>query len=394
MTGVLHGLRVVDFGRFVAGPYCATILGDLGAEVIRVERREGGEDRWLSPVADGGEGALFMQVARNKLGMTLDLQKPEGRDIVRRLVKTADVLTINSPVNQLPAMGLDYPSLKAIKEDIIVTMVSTFGSTGPYSNRVGFDQLGQAMSGSMYLTGDGETPVRATVPWVDFGSALYATIGTMSAIMERQRSGEGQLVEIALLHTALNFTNSHLIEQAVIAANRTATMNLAWTAGPSNTFRTKDGWIYTVVIGQSLFKRWCRMVGEDGWFSDPRFKDDPTRGSHGKILSDRMQRWCENRTTAQVLATLDEARIPCGPVLSPQGVLDNEHVKEANFLQPIDYPGLLHRAPIATSPIRSTIASDKATTRPPLLGEHTDRILMELGYSPAEIVAFRAADVV
>lgn len=394
MAGVLEGIRVLDFGRYIAGPFCATMLGDLGAEVIRIEKLEGSEDRWVTPVAAGGEGAMFLQMGRNKLGMTLDPMKPAGREVVRRLVKTADVVIANLPLVQLKDMGLDYDSLKAIKPDIILTMNSTFGSVGPYKDRVGFDTLGQAMSGAMYLTGDGETPMRAAVPWVDFGSALFATVGTLAAIMEKKRSGKGQLVETALLHTALNFADGHLIEQALIAANRTAIMNRAWTAGPSDCFKTKDGWIFCLTIGQPLFKRWCKLMGEEAWLTDPRFKDDLARGDNGEILSERMQRWCSERTNEEVIAALEKARIPCGPVLTPQQALDDPHIREVGFLQPVDYPGLPKPAPVVTTPVKLSETPGTIRRRAPLLGEHTAEILGQLGYAAEEIEALKRDKVV
>ena len=151
MSGVLEGLRVLDFGRYIAGPFCATMLADLGAEVIRIEKLDGSEDRYTSSIAQGGEGGTFMQVARNKLGFTLNPMKREAREVLRRLISSADVVVANLPLPTLKDMGIDYESLKAIKPDIILTHVSAFGNTGPYSERVGFDLLGQAMSGGMYL---------------------------------------------------------------------------------------------------------------------------------------------------------------------------------------------------------------------------------------------------
>ena len=216
MGGVLEGVRVLDFGRYIAGPYCATLLAEFGAEVIRVEKRDGSEDRFVAPVGEGGEGALFLQVNRNKKCITLDPMKPEGQEVMRRLVATADVVVANLPPQTLRAMKLDYDSLKAIKPDIILTTATAFGGPGPWSDRVGFDGVGQVMSGAVYMTGAGDPPYRAAVNWVDFGTALHCAFGTLAALIERGKSGRGQIVEGALLATALSFTNATLIEQAVI----------------------------------------------------------------------------------------------------------------------------------------------------------------------------------
>ena len=268
MPGVLEGIRVLDFGRYIAGPYCAALLAEHGAEVIRIEKREGSEDRYQAPVADTGEGALFLQINRNKLGLTLDPMRPEGQEIVRKLVATADVVVANLPPQTLAAMKLDYESLTAVKPDIILTTVTAYGRGGPYSDRVGFDGIGQVMSGAVYMTGTEDQPYRAQVPWVDFGTALHCAFGTMAALMARKVTGKGQWVEGALLATAVTFGNALLIEQAVIAPNRVPTGNRGQTAAPVDIFRTKDGWILAQVIGQPLFKRWAKLMGEEHWLTD------------------------------------------------------------------------------------------------------------------------------
>ena len=209
MAGVLEGIRVLDFGRYIAGPYCAALLAEHGADVIRIEKREGSEDRFQAPVAETGEGALFLQMNRNKRGLTLDPMTPDGREVVRRLVATADVVVANLPPQTLLAMQLDYESLTAVKPDIILTTVTAYGRGGPYSERVGFDGIGQVMSGAVYMTGTEEQPYRAQVPWVDFGTALHCAFGTMAALMARKATGEGQWVEGALLATAVTMTNAH-----------------------------------------------------------------------------------------------------------------------------------------------------------------------------------------
>ena len=269
MAGVLDGIRVLDFGRYIAGPYCATLLAEQGAEVIRIEKREGSEDRYQAPVAETGEGALFLQINRNKLGLTLDPMLPEGQEIVRKLVATADVVVANLPPQTLAAMKLDYDSLKAVKPDIILTTVTAYGRGGPYSDRVGFDGIGQAMSGAVYMTGEPDQPYRAQVAWVDFGTALHCAFGTMAALMAKKATGKGQWVEGALLATAVTLGNALLIEQAMINANRVPTGNRGQTSGPVDLYRTRDGWILCQVVGNPLFKRWANLMGEAHWLDRP-----------------------------------------------------------------------------------------------------------------------------
>ena len=398
--GILEGVRVLDFGRYIAGPYCAALLGDLGAEVIRIERRDGSEDRFVQPIVpeagpgEGGEGAMFLQMNRNKRGLTLDPMTETGRGIVRRLAATADVVVANLPPSTLKAMGLDYESLTAVKPDIILTTVSAFGHGGPYSERTGFDGVAQSMVGAAYLTGHPDEPVKSYAPWVDFGTASLSAFGTLAALMERQKSGKGQVVEGSLLSTALAYFNFHLIEQELRKTNRVAIGNRSPYAGPADIVRTKDGWILVQVIGMPLFKRWARLMGEDHWLTDPRFKDDLSRGDHGEILSERTQRWAETRTTEEALAELEAARIPAGPVYSPQQALEDRHIQEMGYLKPLPFPGLPGPAPIMETPLRFSRTPASLRERAPLLGEHTEAILGELGYTTEEIESFRSEGVI
>ena len=401
MPGVLDGVRVLDFGRYIAGPFCAALLGDLGAEVIRIERLGGGEDRFFIPVgaasATGprsGGGAMFLAMNRNKRGMTLDPAAPQGREIVQKLVATADVVVANLPPAVLRALALDLDSLRAIKPDIILTTVTGFGAGGPLSHKHGFDGIGQAMSGAVYLSGTPEQPIALKVPWVDFGTACLSAFGTLAALLERGKSGRGQKVEGALLRTAIAFANSLLIEQALTGVDRVATENRGFNSAPADYFRTSDGWIVATVIGEPMFRRWCRMIGEEHWLADPRFADDQARGDNGEIISARMAEWCAARSCEAALAELENASIVAGRVYSPQQALDDEHIRAAHLLEERDHPALGQTVPLAPTPIELSETPGTYRRPAPLLGEHTDEILASLGYRAVEIAALRALKVV
>ena len=389
--GVLSGIRVLDFGRYIAGPLCAAMLGDHGADVIRIEKVDGGEDRYLYPVTDAGDGALFLQMNRNKRGITLDPRVEGGAKLLRRLVRSADVVIANLPAETLRTMGLDYESLRSIRPDIILTSISAFGSEGPYAERVGFDGIGQAMSGSAWLSGPPGQPTKAFASWVDFSTALNAAFATLVAIHHRQANGAGQHVDCNLFATAATVMNFPLIEQALTGRERAATGNRAQSGGPADFFRTQDGWITVQVIGAPLFKRWARLMEEPSWLADERFATDAKRADNGAILSERMASWCEVRTSEEALRLLAGARIPAGPILSPAGVLADEHVKASGMLTPMAYPGAASPAPMIMSATHLGETPAAIHRRPPMLGEHADFLLAELGYAPAEVAALRAA---
>jgi crotonobetainyl-CoA:carnitine CoA-transferase CaiB-like acyl-CoA transferase len=394
MAGILDGIRVLDFGRYIAGPYCAALLAEHGADVIRIEKRDGSEDRFVAPVGEDGVGALFLQMNRNKRSLTLDPMAAEGQEVVRRLVRTADVVVANLPPQTLAAMRLDYDSLRSVKPDIILTTSTAYGHGGPYGDRVGFDGIGQVMSGAVYMTGEPDRPYRASVAWVDFGTALHCAFGTLLALMARRQTGQGQKVEGALLATAVTFTNAMLIEQAVISADRVPTGNRGQTAAPVDLYRTTDGWIICQVVGEPLYRRWAKLMGEPHWLSDPRFKDDLARGDHGILISERMQRWTGERSTAEALDILGRERVTAAKVLKPQETLDDPQVRAMGFLTPLDYPGLPRPAPVAEVPVWLTATPGGIRHRAPLLGEHTDAILAEIGYAAAAVAELRRKRVI
>jgi crotonobetainyl-CoA:carnitine CoA-transferase CaiB-like acyl-CoA transferase len=370
------------------------LLADMGADVVRVDRRQGSEDRYVAPVSDTGDGTLFLTLNRNKRSLTLDTSKPDSAEIIRRLAAHADVIVANLPIDVLKKMGLDYETLRSIKPDIILARVSTFGPDGPYARRVGFDTVAQAMSGAMSLTGFPGVPVRATVPFADYGTALHTAFGVMVALYHRAQTGHGQLVDGSLLATSITFMQSLLAERSVLDIERQQQGNAGYHAAPADTFRTLDGWIVVSVIGHEMFARWARAVGREDLLADSRFADDLGRADHREVINDAMEAWLASRTTAQAIADLESARIPAGPVLCPGQVLDDPQVKARELLKYVEYPGAPKPVPVANTAVRLSETPGCIRHRAPMLGEHTDEVLGELGYTKLEIEALRQTQVV
>ena len=385
MSGVLEGVRVLDFGRYIAGPFCGALLADYGAEVIRIERVEGSEDRYVTPVSEDGQGAMFLQLNRNKLGFTLNPTKDKGKEIVKKLVETADIVIANLPEQTLKSMSLDYEELKKINPGVILTSNTAFGTTGPYAERVGFDGVAQAMSGAMDMTGHPDQPTKAYAPYVDFCSASLAAYGTLLAYIEKLKTGKGQRVQTSLLQTALTTTNSLLIEQELLSVNRVASMNRAQTSGPSDTFQTKDGWILVQTVGRPLFERWANLMNEEKWLTDERFKDDLSRGENGNLISQRMAEWCLERTSKEAIEELEKSRIPVGEVLKAEETLREDHILKKGSFVKMKYPTLDQEYSVVGPAVDLSENPGQIKKRSPQLGEHNLEILSGLGYSREEI---------
>ncbi|MGH6879203.1 MAG: CaiB/BaiF CoA transferase family protein [Rhizomicrobium sp.] len=391
MAGPLQGIRVVDFGRYIAGPFCAALLGDLGADVIRVEKRDGREDRTLvslGETAEGAprEGALFLQMNRNKRSLTLDPASLRGGEIMGKLIAQCDVVVANLPRSALAAIGLDYERVSKLNPRAILAVATAFGLDGPYAERVGFDGIAQAMCGAAWFSGTEERPVRAAAPWVDFATASLLALGVVTALRARDETGRGQLVEGALLRTAMSCFSPMLIEEAVLRLDRQPTLNRSQTAAPSDIFRTRDGWVIIAVNGDPLFARAARLVGAPEWLDDSRFASDKSRGNHGAIISTRVSEWCAALSTAEAIAACNAARVPAGPVCRPREALEDPHLRASDIFTTIDFPGI-GAAPIAATPVKLHATPGEIRRRPPLLGEHNTEILAAIGYSPVEIAA-------
>jgi len=390
---VLRDVRVLDFGKFVAAPSSTWLLSNFGADVIKVEPVGGSPDREPFRITDELDGAGFLQLHSNKRSLCLDHESPGGREVLERLLRQTDVVVLGAPAGTLRRQRLDYESLSRVNPQLIYLNVSAFTSLGPRADEIGFDGVGQVMSGAAYMSGFGDTPTRSFCSFVDVTTGIYSALAIACALLDRQRTGKGRYLETSLMTSAYAAMSWLLVEQAAAQRNRTRSGNRAQSSGPSDIFRTRDGWIVVQVLGNGMFAKIARLVGHPEWIDDPRFRSDNDRAENGAVLSEGVAAWCSQWTSAEALQLLREHRLPGAPVYSLQEALEDPQVAALGLMQSVQHPGRpdlkLMKAPIVVdgefAPLRS---------RPPLVGEHTATVLNALGYSSEAIESLRRANVV
>ena len=391
MKRVLDDIRVLDFGRFIAAPYCGMMLADMGAEVIRIDRPGGEEDRTHGLIGPNGQNVAYPSYARNKKGITLNLlgkEKDKSRKVLADLVKSADVVLYNFSPNAAKLMGLTYEELAAIKPDIIVSAVSCYGSTGPYANRIGFDFMAQAMSGAMALGGfTGIPPQRSQLPFCDYSTALNSTIGILLALRHRDQTGEGQMVDLSLLQTAVSFTAPQIAEAETLGRLRPRVGNRAAYLGPSDLYKCKDGYVFIATIMDSLWRRLAKVIGREDLIDDPDLYNDLGRFENRHKVDPLVTEWTASRTVREVIAAMEKARIPCARYLELDEVTKDPHIQAREMVEYIDMeePGL-ENMPICGIPIKLSKTPGRVETRAPRVGEHNETIYHDLlGYSDDEL---------
>lgn len=401
--GALSHIRVLDLTRVLAGPWCAQTLADFGADVIKVERPGAGDDtrHWGPPYlkdadgADTAEAAYYLAANRNKRSVTVDIATPEGQQIVRELAAQSDVVLENYKVGQLKKYGLDYDSLRAMKPDLVYCSVTGFGQTGPYAHRAGYDFIIQGIGGFMSITGerDGEPgggPQKAGVAIADLATGLYSTIAVLAALAHRDRTGEGQYIDMALLDVQVallaNMNTNFLASGKPPVRWGNAHPNIV----PYQTFQTRDGWIIVAVGNDGQFRKFVEAGGRPELADDERFATNPSRVRHRDTLVPILAEMVKARDKADWIGALEAAGVPCGPINDLDEVFDNEQVVARGMQVSLPHPCGAD-AKLVRNPIRMSATPPEARTAPPLLGAQTDDVLRDmLGYDDAKIATLRA----
>ncbi|MFV8830271.1 CaiB/BaiF CoA transferase family protein [Alkalihalobacterium sp. APHAB7] len=386
----LNGIKVLDLTRVLAGPYSTMILGDLGAEIIKVEAPGGSDDtRYWGPPFKGTESAYYLCANRNKRAITLNLKSEEGIEVLKKLIKRSDVVIENFKSGTMEKWGLGYDVMKTINKEIIHCSITGFGQNGPYKNLPGYDFIIQAMSGLMSITGSDQSgPMKVGVAISDIVTGLYANIGILAALQERTRSGEGQSIDISLF-------DSQISALANVASNYLISGNIPGLLGnqhpnivPYQPFPTLDGEMVVAVGNDGQFKKLCTLLDLEAISTDDKFTTNSKRLENREELVNILTKKMKTRTSKEWLLLLNENGIPAGPIQNMEQVFNDPQVRERNMIVEMEHPtaGNVH---LVGSPLKLSRTPVEIHSHPPIAGEHTDEVLAEIGYSTDRILALK-----
>lgn len=388
MAGPLEGIKVVEIGVAMAGPFCAMTLGDYGAEVIKIERVGIGDDsrQWGHGFHDGALGDYYASANRNKRGIAVDLKNPEGIALVRRLIDEADVLVDNYRLGALARAGLDYEQLRVSNPGLIYCSITGFGATGPLSDRPANDLFMQAYSGVMSLTGEADRgPVKIGPSVCDVTAGMVATIGVLLALEARRRTGRGQRVDTSLLEGQISMLGQHLTRFFVTGKVPERTGSAGLSGSPTyRAYEASDGWIVIACFNDRMFRDLCAALDQPAWLDDPRFATEPSRRGHSDLLVAAIASLLAQRPTKWWLDCFDAAGVPCSPINTLDRLVDEAQLQARECLIDIELPGLGSMR-MGGLPIKLSDTPGSVTRHPPRLGQHTASVLEELGLTDDQI---------
>ena len=390
MTLALSRFRVLDLTRARAGPTAARQLADLGADVIKIEERP----KEAFGLGGPRHGPDFQNLHRNKRSLTLNLKDPDGLAIFMRLAAGADVIVENYRPGVKHRLGIDYESIRAINPRIVYGSISGFGQDGPYADRPGVDQIAQGMGGLMSITGlPGQGPVRVGIPIADLTAGMYLSIGILTALIDREVTGEGQWVHTSLLEAQIAMLDFQAARWTIGNEVPPQAGNNHPTGIPTGVFETADGHINIAAGGEHLFARLCRALGADGFLDDPRFHDGHARYENRDTLNEAIAVYTRKESSAHWVALLNESGVPCGPIYAVDETFADPQVRHLDMTKAVSHP-VLGEVNVVDHAVNMSRTPPKMRRASPEPGEHTEEVLLEAGYSAAEIEDFRARAVV
>ncbi|MCS0502075.1 CaiB/BaiF CoA transferase family protein [Ancylobacter mangrovi] len=379
----LAGIRVLDFSRVLAGPFCTALLADVGAEVIKVEPPQGDDYRHIGPFV-GGEGGLFLLMNRNKRSMALDLKQEEARELAHELIAKSDVIVENFRPGVADRLGIGFEQAKAINPGIVYLSISGFGQEGPLAKRPSYDIVAQAMAGMMSMTGDPEgPPTRVGDALGDLSSGLYGAWAVAVALVGRLRSGEGRRIDVAMFDSIFSLLPTPMSLMLFAGASPTRTGNHHAISTPFGSFAARDGQVIIAVANNALFARLAAAMGQPELAYDPRFATDSSRTEHAEVLRPAVEAWTRARSVEEVVAILDREGIPVSPIWSVEQAAASAHVTFRRLFAEVDHPAA-GTVRVMEQPVQFYDVPRGQVTPAPLLGEHTDAILEEVLGIPAE----------